>query len=84
MQQTIVCAISYLETCSLRGSQTRTHERFAGLRHAYASLSLLLHRVVKSPPNISSRSCHCALWAVLRSQGQVASWWKILGKKLEM
>ena len=48
----------------------------AGLRHAYATLSLLSRRVV----NVSSRSCHCVLWAALRSQGQVARWQKILEK----
>ena len=37
----------------------------------------------KSPPNISTRSCHCALWAALRSQGQVARWRKILEKILK-
>ena len=52
----------------------------AGLRHAYASLSLLSCRVVKSLPNISYRSYHCVLWAALRSQGQVARWWNILEK----
>ena len=26
--------------------------------------------VVKSPPNVSSISCHCALWAELRSPGR--------------
>ena len=55
----------------------------AGLRHAYASLSLLSRRVVKNTPNISFRFCHCALWAELRSQGQVARWPKILEEKLE-
>ena len=48
----------------------------AGLRHAYATLFLLSRRVV----NVSSRSCHCVLWAVLQSQGKVARWWKILEK----
>ena len=47
-----------------------------GLRHAYATLSLLSCRVV----NVSSRSCHCVLWAALQSQGKVARWRKILEK----
>ena len=32
-QQMIVCAFSYTETCSFRGSQTRTYERFHTLMH---------------------------------------------------
>ena len=77
---------SYTETSCLRGSQTCMHERFHWSQtqiHNYTSLSLLARRVVKSLPNISSRSFHCALWAALLSQGQVARWQKIFGKKLE-
>ena len=42
----------------------------AGLRHAYATFSRACFCVVKSPPNVSSISCHCALWAELRSPGR--------------
>ena len=47
----------------------RTHERFCGSSDAYATLSLLarLFPCCKSRRNISSRSCHRALWAALQS-----------------
>ena len=54
---------------------TRKHAASVGLRHAcmnvstYTTLSLLLcmFPCCKSRRNISSRSCHCALWPALRS-----------------
>ena len=43
-----------------------------GLSDANTTLSLLVHLFpcCEGRRNISSRSCHCALWAVLRSQGR--------------
>ena len=65
--------------CCLRGSQTHPHHGFrwsqTRIRNPFPSLA----RVV----NVSSRSCHCVLWAALRSQGQVARWRKILEKKTQ-
>ena len=64
-QLTIVWAFSYTETCSFRGFQTRTYERFRGSSDAYATVSLLtrLFPCCKSRLNISSRSCHWSPWA---------------------
>ena len=48
----------------------------AGLRHAYATFTLLSRLFlcsIKPAKIISSRSCHCALWAALRSQGRCPS-----------
>ena len=48
----------------------------AGLSDASATLSLLARLFpccVRRRRNISSRSCHCALWTALRSQGRQQS-----------
>ena len=54
-----------MEACCIRGPKTRMHECF---RDAYTTLSLLarMFPCCKSWWNISSRSCHWALWAALR------------------
>ena len=61
-QLMILCAFSYTETCSFRGSQTSTYERFRRSKWhiRYHTLSLLprLFPYCKSRRNISSRSCH--------------------------
>ena len=73
IQLTIVCAFSYKEICSLRGSQTRVHEHFrwsqTRIRNSIPSLAPV-SEMYKSPPNISSRFCHWALWPALQSQGR--------------
>ena len=70
-QLTIGCAFSYTETCScsLRGSQTRMHACFRRSKwRVHNSFSLMrLFPCCKSRRNISTRSCHWPLWAVLRS-----------------
>ena len=82
IQKAIVCAFFVRKRQAyVHVSQTRPHEHLrwsqTRIRISFSSL----RRVLKSPPNISSRSCHCALWAALQSQGQVARWQKILEKK---